>query len=77
MVGRGETVHPTHRGVNFAEVKDVNGFAFGKKIMESAKDGEIGQVTYMWPRPGSEAPVEKVAFLIKADDQICGVGDYK
>jgi Single Cache domain 2 len=72
-----ETAHPTHKGVKLNEVKDVNGFAFGQEIMKNAKDGEISEVTYKWPRPGSDVPVEKITFFTKVGDQICGVGYYK
>ena len=43
-------------------------------------DGEGGadqRVGYMWPRPGSEQPVQKVTFVTKASDQVCAVGYYK
>lgn len=72
-----ETAHPTHRGINLNEAKDVNGHAFGAEIMKTAKEGEIDVVTYMWPKPGSDTPAEKVTFFTKAGDQICGVGYYK
>ena len=31
----------------------------------------------MFPRPGTTEPVEKVTFVTKAGNQICGVGYYK
>jgi hypothetical protein len=31
----------------------------------------------MWPRPGSDTPVQKITFVTKVTDQICGVGYYK
>jgi signal transduction histidine kinase len=71
-----ETAHPTHKGMKLREMKDVNGFAFGEAIMNTAKDGEISEVTYMWPRPDSDTPVEKKTFVTKVDDQICAVGYY-
>jgi hypothetical protein len=31
-------------------------------------------VTYFWPRPGADTtPVEKISFVTRAADQICGV----
>ncbi len=72
-----ETAHPTHKGMKLTEMKDVNGFAFGEAIMATAKDGEIGEVTYMWPRPNSDTPAEKVTFVTKVEDQVCAVGYYK
>jgi hypothetical protein len=45
--------------------------------METAAEGKIQSVTYWWPRPGSETPLEKHTFYTKVADQICGVGYYK
>jgi hypothetical protein len=40
--------------------------------------GEITEVNYMWPRPGSDkTPVAKVSFVTKVGDLGCGVGYYK
>ena len=72
-----ETAHPTHKGLKLREMKDVNGFAFGEEIMNTAKVGEISEVAYMWPRPNSDTPAEKITFVTQVDDQICGVGYYK
>ena len=46
--------------------------------MKVAVEGKITEVSYMFPRPGAEAtPVEKVSFVTKVGDQLCGVGYYK
>jgi len=72
-----ETAHPTHKGSKLTDIKDVNGFAFGEEIMRTAAEGKISEVAYMWPRPESDTPVQKVTFFTKVEDQICGVGYYK
>ena len=59
------------------DAKVVNGLAFGEEIMRTATEGKISEVAYMWPRPDSDTPVQKVTFVTKAGDQICGVGYYK
>jgi signal transduction histidine kinase len=71
-----ETAHPTHKGQKLSDIKDANGFAFGEEIM-NATEGKISEVTYMWPRPGSDTPIEKVTCVTKIGDQICAVGYYK
>jgi len=71
-----ETAHPTHQGQVLTDLKDANGFAFGEEIMRTAKEGEISEVAYMWPRPGSEVPARKITYVTKVGDQICGVGYY-
>jgi hypothetical protein len=45
--------------------------------VQKATEGKISEVTYWWPRPGSDKPLEKTSFYTKAGDQICGVGYYK
>ena len=72
-----ETAHPTHKGEKLKDVKDVNGFAFGEQMMRMATEGQISEISYMWPRPSSDTPIQKVTFFTKVGDQICGVGYYK
>ena len=42
--------------------------------MRTATEGKVSKITYLWPRPGSDKPVEKTSFFTKVGDQICGVG---
>jgi signal transduction histidine kinase len=72
-----QTAHPTGLGARLKDFKDVKGFAFGEEIMRNATEGAVNEVTYLWPRPGSNTPVPKVMFFTKVGDQICGVGYYK
>ena len=46
----------------------------GQEMMRTAVEGKISEVLY--PRPGSDEPIQKVAFVTKIGDQICGVGGY-
>ena len=71
------TAHPTLVGKNMKDLKDKAGKAFGEEMFTTAKAGSISEVSYMWPRPGSTEPVQKVSFVTKVDDQVCGVGYYK
>jgi len=72
-----ETAHPTHKGFKLSKMKDAAGFAFGQEIMGTAEAGKISEVAYMWQRPGSNTPVQKITYVTKVTDQICGVGHYK
>ncbi len=73
------TAHPNAdmHGKSLKNLKDKAGNATGEEIYEKAEEGEIAEVEYVWPRPGEEEPVEKVAYVTKVDDQVCGVGYYK
>ena len=74
----GNTVaHPTHVGANLRELKDKRGKAFGAEMFDVAEEGKVKEVTYMWPKPGSDEPVEKVTYVTRVADQVCGVGYYK
>ncbi|MGZ8410487.1 MAG: cache domain-containing protein [Hyphomicrobium sp.] len=73
------TAHPDPkvRAMSLKDLKDKEGKAFGKELYDEAEEGEIAEVEYMWPRPGEETPVEKVAYVTKVGDQVCAVGYYK
>lgn len=71
------TAHPKLVGKSLADLEDKTGKNFGEEIIEEAEEGEISEVTYMWPRPGSDEPVEKVAYVTKVNEQVCAVGYYK
>ena len=41
-------------------------------------EGQITEVSYMFPRPGADkTPVQKVSFVTRVADLGCGVGYYK
>lgn len=71
------TAHPTHVGTNLRELKDKRGKAFGAEMFKVAEEGKVKKVTYMWPKPGSDAPVAKVTYVTRVAGQVCGVGYYK
>jgi signal transduction histidine kinase len=72
------TAHPSLKGKKIQEIKDKNGKALGEEMMTVAKEGKVDEVSYMWPRPGADTtPVQKVSFVTKVADQVCGVGYYK
>lgn len=68
---------PTQIGRKLQNLYDVDGVAFGQEIIAVAQEGEIKAVAYMWPKPGTRTPAEKVSFVTKVADQVCGVGYYK
>jgi len=71
------TAHPTLAGKSLKGLKDKAGKALGEEIYKVAQEGKVSEVGYMWPRPGSDKPVQKVTFVTKAGDQVCAVGYYK
>ena len=71
------TAHPYLKGELLQNIVGKKVFPLGKAIMEKAAEGKIQSVTYWWPRPGSQTPLEKHTFYTKVGDQICGVGYYR
>jgi signal transduction histidine kinase len=72
------TAHPAIKGQQIKSLVDKNGKKLGEEIVANAAEGKIAEVSYMWPRPGADTtPVQKVSYVTKVADQVCGVGYYK
>ena len=71
------TAHPSLVGKSLRDLKDKTGKPLGEEIYKTAQEGKIGEVSYMWPRPGSTEPVQKVSYVTKVGKQVCAVGYYK
>jgi signal transduction histidine kinase len=72
------TAHPAIKGQQITSLVDKTGKKLGEAIVASAKEGQIAEVDYMWPRPGADTtPVKKFTFVTKVGDQVCGVGYYQ
>jgi signal transduction histidine kinase len=71
------TAHPTMKGEQLKDIKGKKGFPLGQEMMQKATEGKVSEMTYWWPRPGSDKLLEKTSFYTKVGDQICGVGYYK
>ncbi len=71
------TAHPSLVGKDIRTLKDKSGALFGQKIFDSAKEGSVTTVEYMFPKPGGTEPVAKESYITKVGDQGCAVGYYK
>ena len=71
------TAHPYLKGEQLKDIKGKKGYPVGQEMMQKATEGEIKEVTYWWPRPGSDEQVKKTSFYTKVGEQICGVGYYQ
>lgn len=71
------TAHPTLTGKSMKELKDKAGKPLGEEMYKAGSEGKVNEVSYMWPRPGSTEPVQKVSYVTKVGDQVCAVGYYK
>lgn len=71
------TAHPSLVGKSMKDLKDKAGTAMGAEMYKVAAEGSLKEVSYMWPRPGTTDPVQKVSYVTKIGDQVCAVGYYK
>lgn len=67
---------PSMRGEHLQDIVGKKGYPLGKEIMQNATEGKVKEVTYWWPRPGEDKPLQKRSFYTKVKDQDCGVGYY-
>ena len=58
-------IDPAQIGRNIKDQYDIDGVAFGQEIMAVAKAGAVTAISYMWPTPGTLAPVQKVTFVTR------------
>ena len=71
------TAHPSLTGKSMKDLKDKADQPLGARFYDSAKEGSVAEVAYLWPRPGSTDPVKKVSLVTKVADQVCAVGYYQ
>ncbi|MGF1750911.1 methyl-accepting chemotaxis protein [Vibrio cionasavignyae] len=50
-------------GQNLSQISDPNGKRLFVDMVEVAKSKQSGFVNYMWPKPGADAPVEKISYI--------------
>jgi len=71
------TAHPYLMNVNLRDILDKRGNPLGQELYAAAKEGEISEITYYWPRPGHTEILQKIALVTKVGDQVCAVGYYR
>jgi hypothetical protein len=77
------TAHPTLVGKSLKDLMDKSTppKPLGQEVYAAAQPGKISEVSYMFPRPKEvdpeQKPVQKVVYVTKVGDQVCGVGYYK
>jgi signal transduction histidine kinase len=66
-------------GRDVRTLRDATGKPYGQELYAAAQrpEGQITEVSYMFPTPGDPKPVEKVSFVTAAAGIGCGVGYYK
>ena len=70
------TAHEAFVGWDVRTLLDAAGNAFGKQIYRNAKEGQITEIAFQAPLPGSTEKVSKRAYVTAIGDQVCGVSSY-
>ncbi len=55
--------NPALDGADLSGIKDHNGKFLAREMNKVAKDSGSGFVSYMWPKPGMQQPVDKVSYI--------------
>jgi signal transduction histidine kinase len=64
-------------GKDIRSLRDPAGDAYGQRIYDASKEGQVNQVSYKFPKPGPDkTPVPKVSFVTAVAGLGCGVGYY-
>lgn len=73
------SAHPDPK-INHTDVTqtliDIKGYHFADEMIKEAKEGQVSDITYLWPRLETSKPTVKHTMYTKVKDQICAVGYY-
>jgi len=56
-------IKPALDGQDASDIKDPNGRYLFKAFVDKVRQDKEGFVSYLWPKPGSEKPVEKISYV--------------
>ncbi len=56
------------------QIKDKAGKELFKELCSAGEQEKGGWVTYMWPKPGSDAPVQKISYAVQVNGSTVQVG---
>ena len=67
---------PSYVGTSVDALKDADGKALGKALLDAVASKNEGSVEYRWLNPISHKVEPKVSFVQKVGEDVCGVGAY-
>ena len=68
--------NPKMNGKDLLEMKDIDGRAFNKEMVQIARAAGGGWLHYRWPHPVSKAFQPKSSYVERVNDVIVGSGFY-
>lgn len=69
--------NPKMVGKNLMDMKDLEGKALIREMVDAAKSKGKGWVDYKWPNPVTKTMESKSSYIEKVDDMLVGSGIYK
>lgn len=64
-------------GADAGSLTDINGKHFATEMLQVAQPDTFTEVNYAWPKLLTNQPMPKTSYVMKVDDQVCGVGYYR
>jgi len=71
------TAHEAMVSWDVRNLRDMVGKPFGEEMYEQAKDGQVSEVTFTSPIPGTTQMALRVAYVTAVRDQVCGVSAFR
>jgi hypothetical protein len=71
------TAHEAFVGWDVRTHPDAAGDTFGEDMYRNAKEGQISEISFQAPIPGSTEKASKRAYVTAIGDQVCGVSYYR
>ncbi|MGY2049306.1 cache domain-containing protein [Methylobacterium sp. JK268] len=68
--------NPILRGHDVRDLHDRTGNYFIRTMLQTARAGQVSEIHYLFPKPGSTVEEPKTTYYTKAGDQTCAVGVY-
>jgi hypothetical protein len=71
------TAHEAMVDQDVRSLRDIKGTWSGEEMYQNAKEGQIVEIDFDAPLPGSISKASKRAFITRVGDQVCGVSAYQ
>jgi hypothetical protein len=57
--------------------RDASELRFAAELLDEVPDGELVEVSYLSPRPGSSEALLRTSYATRANGQVCAIGYYE
>lgn len=68
--------NPELAGHDALHLRDAAGKAFIQDMLAGAREGQVAEIHYFFPKLGTTLPEPKTTYYTRIGDQVCGVGYY-